>query len=442
MKAVSFGVFQSGARWCALGDSITQEGWYHQFVELFYRTRFPASPLQVVNCGIAGDNAGGALKRLRRDCLDTDPTVVTVMLGMNDVGRELFGNPAPAAELLSAQAARAEDYDRNMRQLVAELVASGIQVVLLTPSIFDDTADLPEPRNTGCGAALKGFARTVQAIARDFTLPVVDFNGAMSDINKERQKNDPHFTIVGPDRVHPAEPGHFLMAYEFLRTQKAQSIVAHTEIDIRNRVARRTDNCEISELAADDHGVSFTCLESALPFPVPSAAVPALDYVPFTREFNQETLMVSGLQRGNYTLCIDEQRIGSFTDGELAQGLNLASQENTPQSQQAVDVLETLIRKWDAVAKLRAVAFVEHCAWPDAGHPADAHMMTGKVTEWRTKLTQANQWCISMGDQYRDLKLREEELQAEVAALETSVLDQSRPRPHRVTIRLESPHTP
>ena len=89
MKAVSFPVFQSGARWCALGDSITQEGWYHHFVELFYRTRFPARPLQVVNCGIAGDNAAGALKRLRRDCLDANPTVVSVMLGMNDVGWEL-----------------------------------------------------------------------------------------------------------------------------------------------------------------------------------------------------------------------------------------------------------------------------------------------------------------------------------------------------------------
>lgn len=41
----------------------------------------------------------------------------------------------------------------------------------------------------------------------------------MTVFNAARQKDDPAFTLVGPDRVHPLEPGAFFMACEFLRQQ-------------------------------------------------------------------------------------------------------------------------------------------------------------------------------------------------------------------------------
>ena len=62
--------FQSGDRWCVLGDSITHGGFYHRYVELFYLTRFPSLQLDVTNCGIAGDTAAGGEKRLAWDCLN------------------------------------------------------------------------------------------------------------------------------------------------------------------------------------------------------------------------------------------------------------------------------------------------------------------------------------------------------------------------------------
>ena len=82
--------FQSGNRWCVLGDSITESGGYHQYVELFYLTRFPTKPMDVMNCGIRGDTALGANQRLEWDCLSAKPTVVSVMFGMNDVSPSFY----------------------------------------------------------------------------------------------------------------------------------------------------------------------------------------------------------------------------------------------------------------------------------------------------------------------------------------------------------------
>jgi lysophospholipase L1-like esterase len=198
--------FKDGDRWAVLGDSITRSGQYHRYIELFYLTRFPSRRLDVLNCGISGDTAPGALRRLQWDCLDAKPTVVSVMLGMNDVSPGLYASGGDE----SRRAKTAETYEVAMRHLTKSLLDSGVKVILITPSIFDDTADLPSANNPGCGAALAGFAQRVRAMAGEFQVPCVDFNGPMAVINAEQQKKNPRFTIVGGDRIHPTHPERWM----------------------------------------------------------------------------------------------------------------------------------------------------------------------------------------------------------------------------------------
>jgi len=169
--------FQSGDRWCVLGDSITHAGFYHRYIELFYLTRFPSLQLDVINCGIAGDTATGAEKRLAWDCLNAKPTLVTVMFGMNDVGRWLYEPTATGADIEQQRIKSAETYDNAMRRLVQALRDSGAKVVCILPSPFDDTADLPAKNSPGCNAALVKFGQRVRAIARQLQIPVVTIKG-------------------------------------------------------------------------------------------------------------------------------------------------------------------------------------------------------------------------------------------------------------------------
>src|SRR2546421_10357909 len=77
------------------GDSITDQRLYTTFAETYVLTRFPALRVKFVHSGWGGDRVsgggGGPIDvRLRRDVLAYKPTVVSIMLGMNDGGYRTF----------------------------------------------------------------------------------------------------------------------------------------------------------------------------------------------------------------------------------------------------------------------------------------------------------------------------------------------------------------
>jgi lysophospholipase L1-like esterase len=433
-QAVDAPQFRAGDRWAVLGDSITHNGYYHRYVELFYFTRFPGQPLEVINCGISGDTAAGAVQRVQWDCLDAKPTIVSVMFGMNDIGRFLYeaGNSFTNADRLRAE--RAETYDRNMRQLAKGLMDSGAKVILIKPSIFDDTADLPKTNCPGLGAALAGFGRRVQSIADEFHLATVDFNAPMTAINREQQQHDPHFTIVGADRIHPTQPGHLVMAYEFLHAQKRSGVVSRITIDAAAGKTGVLENCELKDFTVQSNAVFFDCLEHALPFPVEATAKRALDFVPFTDELNQETLLVRGLAPGNYELLIDGKGIRTISAAELADGVNLSGETNAPQLRQSFQVLAALQKKWEAAIKLRTITLCEHYAWPEARHPVTVAQMPAKLDAWTNKVSHIT-FFVNLAKQYPELKMHEKELHEQVDLAVEEARRVSQPRSHHFILR-------
>src|SRR5947199_7926404 len=77
------------------GDSITDQRLYTTFAETYVLTRFPALRVNFVHSGWGGDRVsgggGGPIDvRLRRDVIAYRPTVMTIMLGMNDGGYRSF----------------------------------------------------------------------------------------------------------------------------------------------------------------------------------------------------------------------------------------------------------------------------------------------------------------------------------------------------------------
>jgi fructan beta-fructosidase len=428
--------FQSGDRWCVLGDSITHAGFYHRYVELFYLTRFPSLQLDVINCGIAGDTATGAEKRLPWDCLNAKPSVVTVMFGMNDVKRDLYAPTATGPDIEQQRASAAAIYDKIMRRLVKTLRDSGAKVVCVLPSPYDDTGDLPTPNLPGCNAALTGLGKRVQAIAQEFQLPIVDFNSPLVSINADKQKLDPHFTIIGPDRVHPKEPGHLIMAAQFLKAQQLTGVVSRIVIDAAARRSGGLENCVISNLTFQPEGVSFTCSERSLPFPVTTEAKPALELIPFVQDFDQEVLSVSGLAPGDYQLKIDDQAVCNFTSAELAAGVNLALQTNTPQYQQSLAVQAALSKKWAAVDKIRTLAYVEFSAWPDATRPVDVALLQPKL---EAQLAAARgisyePYIRNKQKAYFELKPHEADFPAEAEAAVNAARQAAVTKPHQFSL--------
>ena len=426
--------FVSGDRWAVLGDSITHTGSYHREIELFYLTRLSDPLSEVINCGAAGDTSVAALRRLDWDCLAARPTVVSVMLGMNDVPRDLYAPNKTGPEVEEKRAQRAATFEKSMREITRRLLASGARVILIQPSIFDDTAKIEKPNLPGLGPALEEYAKKVREIAAEFRVATVDFSGPMTLINREQQLRDPSFTITGPDRVHPGKPGHLVMAFLFLQAQGAPGLVSSIAVDASAGRAGVLENATLSNLVASPGNVSFTATEAALPFPVDAAAAPGLDLVPFTASLNRQLLRVSGLAPGIYRLAIDGQPVRDFAAEALTTGVNLAEEKNTPQMLQAIAVRAALDRKWDAVAKQRVIAYCESYAWPDAPRPFAAATMDAKVKARLAKVGKSNPWVADQHQLYFELKPREAELPGLSAAALAEARKLARPRPHRFTL--------
>src|SRR5258705_3610899 len=85
--------FKNGDRVVMIGDSITEQHLYSNYVEMWVTMRFPAWNITFRNVGIGGDTSGGGNGRFKRDVLAHKPTALTVDFGMNDGGYTGFGEP-------------------------------------------------------------------------------------------------------------------------------------------------------------------------------------------------------------------------------------------------------------------------------------------------------------------------------------------------------------
>lgn len=338
--------FQDGDRVCFIGDSITAAGIYQQYIELFYASRFPQRRIQYFNCGIGGDTASAIVNaaafRIQHDVLGHTPTVANVMLGMNDINGRLYATEAKSEDLAAQRQAALERYRENLNRLVSALAAAGVQVTLLTPSIFDDTAVLPGSEiYAGRNEALRTCAGHVRQAAHDAKAGLVEVHAFMDAINRAEQVRNPAFTILGVghkqwrDRVHPGPGGHLVLAYAFLKAQQVEGRVSSVVIDAGSGKALETENATVTNVAVENGAVEFDVLAGALPVVLPKDSHAALTLVPFDEEFNQELLAVTGLPAGNYLLTIDEQAIGNYSAEQLAAGINLSDNPKTPQYQQS-----------------------------------------------------------------------------------------------------------
>src|ERR1700687_5528567 len=75
-----------------MGDSITEQRLYSNYLEIWSQTRFPSYNLVFRNVGIGGDRSVGGNARFKRDVLRHKPTAMTVDFGMNDGSYRAFGD--------------------------------------------------------------------------------------------------------------------------------------------------------------------------------------------------------------------------------------------------------------------------------------------------------------------------------------------------------------
>jgi lysophospholipase L1-like esterase len=322
------------------GDSITDQRLYTAVTELYTLTRYPQLKVTFVHSGWGGDRVtgggGGPIDvRLQRDVFVYKPTVMTIMLGMND--GHYVQHAAPDDEV----------YYNGYKHIIESVrqTLPGIRITAIEPSPFDDVTRPITLQPDGYNAVLVKYSSWIHNYANQSGLACADFNAPVVDMLKRANTADPAVAQkILPDRVHPSLSGHLIMAEQLLKTWNARPTVASVTIDAEHGKVAESDFTRITDLHAGAPLV-WTELDESLPMPFAQMLAAdrdgtlalAIHSSDVTEALNQEPLRVSGLKSGRYKLTIDGEAVGSWSDVELANGVNLALLK-TPMSQQASEV--------------------------------------------------------------------------------------------------------
>ncbi len=200
---------QAGSTVMFTGDSITDcqhleieqpLGWgYPLRVAGEWGFRHPERPVEWLNTGIAGNKVMDLETRWQQDVLDAHPDVVSVLVGINDVGWHTY---APDGYVIPV-----DDYTAGYDRLLTPLAEAGTQLVLIEPFLLPLSDDQRKQRED-----LDPKIQAVRELARKFGAHLLAADGLFAQL---AATTGPEYWAA--DGVHPTPAGHAALADAWLR---------------------------------------------------------------------------------------------------------------------------------------------------------------------------------------------------------------------------------
>ncbi len=180
------------------GDSVTGL-YYHtggrraytDMLGIALRTALPGASVETINAGVSGHTTVNALERIERDVLRHEPTLVTVMFGLNDMTRVPL-----------------DQYRTNLETIIARCRAAGAEVLLCTPNAVITTSARPTE-------SLEQYCAVVRDVGRVQNVPVCDCYNSFAAL----RASDPlAWRLLMSDEIHPNMAGHQWIAQDLARS--------------------------------------------------------------------------------------------------------------------------------------------------------------------------------------------------------------------------------
>lgn len=194
------------------GDSVTDVGrnreeadnlgfGYPMMIASLFAALCPEKNVHFLNRGNGGERVRDLELRWKTDCLDLKPTLVSILIGVNDCWRRFDSNdPTTAAE-----------FEVTYRILLDGIKKQGIKkIILLEPFVLPVTEDRKAWRED-----LDPKIHVIRELAREYGAILIPLDGVFSAASVLKPSN--FWTIDG---VHPTNAGHALISREWLKTVK------------------------------------------------------------------------------------------------------------------------------------------------------------------------------------------------------------------------------
>ncbi len=326
---------QDGDSIVFLGDSITHQRLYTQYVEDYFYTRMPHLRLKIHNAGVGGARAWDALQRFEEDVAAYRPKYVTILLGMND------GTYQPYNEEIFAT------YRRDMTELLGKIREAGAIAIPMTPTMFDARAarardNKRNPESTALyNSVLAYYGTWLREVAVEQGLGFVDMWSPLNNLTLETRKTEPGFTLIS-DAVHPGANGQVVMAVAVVADLGLPRRVSRVQINLpegdETELQSVVSGGKLSDVQVSDAGVTFTFAAESLPWVLPPEAQLGAKLTRQAHRLSAEVLEIHGLPVGHYALSIDGVEVGQYGSRNLERFIELQENAKTPQYQQALKV--------------------------------------------------------------------------------------------------------
>ncbi|MDF1756615.1 MAG: GDSL-type esterase/lipase family protein [Verrucomicrobiales bacterium] len=177
---------------------------------------------EVINAGIGGNRTTNLLKRVEKDVLAHNPTLVVMMAGTND-------------RLNSGGFVTIENYIKNVENLATQIKASGASLILMTPppcipELLFSRHDPGKFADQSPADRMIEVRKVLLKFAAEHNIPVIDFHQYLIDNNlagpdeKSLLKNPANVGVK--DGVHLTDPGYRRLAELVAEKIKSSSLDA------------------------------------------------------------------------------------------------------------------------------------------------------------------------------------------------------------------------
>lgn len=161
------------------------------------RYHIPSPELRILNLGISGNRIYDLESRMESEALATQPSVVSILIGINDTWRQQDRNMASPIDKFTAA----------YRQVLTQFRDSGVsRFVLLEPFLLP----VPEDRR-GWRTDLDPKIHAVRDLAVKFEADLLPLDGLFAQAATRAPA-----AYWLPDGVHPSPAGHALIAEAWL----------------------------------------------------------------------------------------------------------------------------------------------------------------------------------------------------------------------------------
>ena len=164
----------------------------------------PDADFQIYNRGISGNKVFQLQERWEQDCIELEPDLLSILIGVNDFWHTLSFDYEGTVEV----------YENDLRSLISETLDKlpNLKIIICEPFIVEGGTAITEEWYP----SFSEYQKVSKKLSVEFNTGFVPFQAYFDKALEEAPAS-----YWCPDGVHPSIAGSQLMAYAWLKTFKA-----------------------------------------------------------------------------------------------------------------------------------------------------------------------------------------------------------------------------